>query len=104
MVDYLSGVVDAIQAVRDGDITLNDLLLFVYNVLFKIIFAFIKSIFGRSKDLFVSIGNDITGVFDLPSFTENWYFWIIGIFITIFIVKFIATTIIELISKFLDIT
>lgn len=104
MINYFSGVVDAIQSVIDGDISISDLLLIAYNILFKVIFAFIKSIFSQSKDLFINIGNDITNIFGLPSFTEYWYLWVIGIFITIFVIKYIATVIIELISKFIDIT
>lgn len=104
MIEYLSGVIDAIKGVSDGDITLSDLLMFVYNVLFKVIFAFIKNIFGQSKEFFINLGDDLTGIFGLPSLSEYWFMWVIGIFITIFIVKYVISAAIELISKFIDIT
>jgi len=104
MIEYISGIIDAIQGIKDDDVTISDLLMFVYNVLFKVIFAFIKHIFSQSRDFFISLGDDISNVFGLPSLSEHWFMWLIGIFITIFIVKYVITATIELISKFLDIT
>ena len=104
MIEYLSGVIDSIKALKDGDVTLSDALMLVYNVLFKAVFAFIRNIFGQSKEFFINLGDDLTSVFGLPSLSEHWFMWLIGIFITVFIVKYVISAVIQLISMFVDIT
>ena len=104
MINYISGIIDSIKALKDGDVTLSDALMLVYNVLFKVVFAFIKNIFGQSKEFFINLGDGLTKVFGLPSLSEHWYMWLIGMFITVFIVKYVISAVIQLISMFVDIT
>ena len=104
MVNILSHVIDGLKGIADGDVTLFDIFQLVFNLLWGVIFQFIKWFFSQTKDFFITVGNDITQLFGSQSFTDYWYLWIIGIFIGIFIIKYIISAVIEFISKILDLT
>lgn len=104
MIGYIVDAISSIRHVIDGDVTLSDLFSLVYNVFFKAILLFIKDFFSKSKDFFIELGDDITSMFGSQSFTDYWLFWILGIFVGIFLIKYVIAAVIEFVSKLLDIT
>ena len=104
IVNVISSIIDGIQGVIDGDITLFDIFKLIFNTLSGSIYLFLQWFFSQSKDLFINLGKDFTSMFQNQSFLDNWLPWILGLFIGIFVLKYVITAVIELISKFIDIT
>ena len=53
MVNILSHVIDGLKGVADGDVTLFDIFQLVFNLLWGVIFQFIKWFFSQTKDFFI---------------------------------------------------
>ena len=104
LVNVISRIVDAVKGVIDGDITLFDVFKLVFDTISGAIFLFMKWFFTQAKDFFVTIGSEFSDIFSMQSFTDNWLLWILGVFIGVFVMKYIISAVIELISKFVDIT
>lgn len=96
--DIVGDVTEKIQTFFDN---LPNFLSLMFTVLQTAVLGFLRD----SRDKFISIGSDFAGALglgDISIITDNFIFWVCGIFIGFWLIKFIITAAVELLSKLID--
>lgn len=92
------------EVTEDIQTLINNLPNFI-SIIFTVLQTSILGFLTDSRDKFISIGSDFANVLgfgDMTIITDNFFFWICGIFIGLWLLKFIITTVVELVSKLID--
>lgn len=98
---FLSPVEYASEHVQNFLTGIPDFINWLFSAIQNAVLGFLTD----SHDKFVSIGSSFAnaiGFGDFSIITDNFFFWICGIFIGIWILKFVITAVVELVSKLLD--
>lgn len=98
----ISAIADFING--ESDFSFGNLFEFMFDNLFGSIYDIIHEFFSRSSDFFINIGNSFTGIFvrNYSFFTEHFFALLVGLILSIYLLKLIIGAVIELISKFID--
>ena len=107
MINHFLEVISGIGSILSGDISLSDLFSILFQVLFTFIQGEVLDFLSRSKDFFSSLGIGFYSTITRDgavTFTDNFIFWILGVFIGIWLLKYIITALINFIQYLLDIT
>lgn len=110
MIDFFSDILSAFlnpveyasEHVQEFILNLPNFINWLFNALQNAVLGFLTD----SRDKFISIGSQFAaalGFGDFTIITDNFFFWCIGAFIGLWLLKFIITSVVELVSKIIDI-
>ena len=97
-IEVVGDITEKIQTFFDN---LPNFISLIFTVLQTAVLGFITD----SRDKFIDIGGSFAsalGFGDISIITNNFMFWILGVFVGFWILKFIITASVELVSKFID--
>ena len=107
MINHFLEVISGIGSILSGDISLSDLFSILFQVLFTFIQGEIYDFLSRGKDFFSNLGTSFFGAIAQNGsdiFSENFIFYGLGLFIGLWIIKYIITAVVNFVQYIIDIT
>ena len=92
-----------------SDLTLTDYIKAVFHVLFEplkgVISDFLLDFLSTSRNAFINLGSTLSGVLysdGFNIFTDNFYFWVLGVMLGTFIFIYVMKVLVNYVSALLD--